>query len=420
MKRITVAVASVLLCISHVSAQTQPVVTGSDIPDAAAWRIWLNQKGEAPGNHSEAFTTYLVSLGLSPADAAALQAALESYAMQETALRTAINDKIDEADKNFDGATASNLQMAFQTKLAALVGATQAKLESHLSANGAAFLTKFIENEKKHMTISLLDTTLAQTRKMVHVEPAAYHVHGDPQGTQMGFSYSTYASTWISVTGTNSSGEPYGTFYEQIGAQGTTNPCWGQCLSAYHSAVTEYNHAGGGTQSYTVAHQPANNSMNAGYVYSWPFDATNNYFWGNELAWVYVQCTIAGIFLQNNPIVGSTPFQSEVATTFTTTPGQVPVTCTNHPTCVELFQRSAGTLPTYCSTLYPDYLPASILFYPAYNVTFLQFLQSAPCERTGTGEAWACQPSAGYNNPGYSEYSLNPPAGGAICTSHHP
>ena len=44
----------------YAAGQTQPVLTGSEIPDAAAWRIWLNQKSEVPGNHSAAFTTYLV------------------------------------------------------------------------------------------------------------------------------------------------------------------------------------------------------------------------------------------------------------------------------------------------------------------------------------------------------------------------
>ncbi|MGC1618123.1 MAG: hypothetical protein WA765_06490 [Candidatus Acidiferrum sp.] len=256
MKHITIAVIAALLWASHVSAQKQPVVTGSEIPDAAAWRIWLNQKSEVPVNHSEAFTTYLVSLSLSPGDAAVLQTALESYATQETQLRTASKAKIDAADENFDAATASNLQTAFQTKLAALVSTTQTQLASRLSTNGAAFLTQFIQLEKNHMTISPLDVTLTRTRPMIYAEPVSYHVHGTPQGTQMGFGYSTYGSTWLSVAGTNSSGEPYGTFYTQIGAQGTTSPCTGQCLSAYHSVVTSYNHAGGGEQRYTVAYQP--------------------------------------------------------------------------------------------------------------------------------------------------------------------
>jgi hypothetical protein len=306
-KRVTVAfVAAVLLWINHVSAQTQPVVTGSDIPDAAAWRIWLNQKSEVPGNHSEAFTTYLDSLRLlAPGDTAVLQAALEYYATQEAALRTATNSKIDASDENRDAVTASKLQSAFQTKVAALVSATRTQLSSHLSANGAAALAQFIQGEKKHMTISPLDATLAKTRPTIDYEPAAYHASGHAEDTQMGFGYSTYASMWMSVAGRNSNGEPFGTFYQQIGAQGTTSPCTGSCLSAYHSAVMSYNHAGGGVQRHTVANQHPNTGMNASYVYSWPFDATNNSYWDSEVAEVSLQCTVAGIFLSFNPMYPS-------------------------------------------------------------------------------------------------------------------
>jgi hypothetical protein len=63
MKHVAIAVIVVLLFASHISAQTpippQPSITGSAIPDAAAWRIWLNMKGEVPGNHTEGFTTYI-------------------------------------------------------------------------------------------------------------------------------------------------------------------------------------------------------------------------------------------------------------------------------------------------------------------------------------------------------------------------
>ena len=422
MRYLTIAVIAALLLIGHVSGQTQPVLTGSDVPDAAAWRIWLNQKGEVPGNHSVAFTTYLVSLGLSQADTAVLNAALESYATQETTLRTTINAKIEAADENFDAATASGLQTAFQTKLAALVSATQSQLASHLSPEGTVFLTKFIQGEKRHMTISPLDVALAQTRTMIYAEPAAFHAHGAPQGTQMHYSYSTYGSTWLSVAGTNSSGEPYGTFYTQIGAQGTTSSCTGQCLSAYHSAVTEYNHAGGGTQRYTVADQPANNSMNASYVYSWPFDATNNYYWPSETAWVYVQCTIAGIFLQNNPIGGGDPFQFETALTYTTTQPQVVLTCYIQPSCnpVEL-SRSSGTLTTYCTTLYPDYVPNNLQFIAQYGESFLEFQQWSPCDRVTGGQSWSCVQegltgNGPYNYAFYSQYELKPSVGGAKCT----
>jgi hypothetical protein len=225
-------------------------------------------------------------------------------------LRTTNNAKIDASDENRDVVTASKLQSAFQTKMAALVSATRTQLSSHLSANGATALSQFIQDEKKHMTISPLDATLTQTKTPIHYEAAAYHASGHAEDTQMGFDYSTYASVWMSVAGGNSNGEPFGKFYQQIGAQGTASPCTGSCLSAYHSAVRSYNHAGGGLQRHTVANQHANTGMNASYVYSWPFDATNNSYWDSEVAEVSLQCTVAGIFLSFNPMypsAGSNP-----------------------------------------------------------------------------------------------------------------
>lgn len=139
-----------------------------------------------------------------------------------------------------------------------------------------------------------------------------------------------------------------------------------------------------------------NTGINGSYTYSWPFDATDNYFWGDEFAEVYMQCTIAGIFLNNNPIGGGgSPFQSETATTFTTTPHQLQLTCEIQGGCAEQYVRSAGNLPTYRSTLYPDYVPTIITFTAGYGVTVLQFLQEAPCWRTGAGDAWTCQQVGG-------------------------
>jgi len=413
MKYIIIAVIAMLLGTNHVSAQTTKTLTGSDIPDAAAWRVWLNQKSEVPGDHSEAFTTYLISLGLSQGDAAVLQTALESYATQETQLRAVSNAKIDAADENLDGATASNLQTAFQTKLAALVSATQAQLASRLSTNGGAFLSHFIQLEKKHMTISPVDVTLARTVPTTHAEFVSYHVHSSPQGTQMTYGYSTYASGWLSLSGLNSSGEPYGTFYQQIGAQGSTSPCTGQCLSAYHSVVTEYNHAAGGNLRYTVADQHPNTAINGNYTYSWAYDATTNNYWNSETAWVYVQCTIAGIFLDNNPIGGGDPFASEVARTYTTTPGQVVLTCNSDPYC-----PYATSPSTYCSAT-PDYKPSSASFDIANGASVVEFRQYAACWRpvSPSGLSWSCSPQ--YSEDQLYSATLIPSAGGASCT-HHP
>ena len=230
----------------------------------------------------------------------------------------------------------------------------------------------------------------------------------------MGFGYSTYGSTWVNVAGTNSSGEPYGTFYTQIGAQGTTSPCTGQCLSAYHSVVTEYNHAGGGTQRYTVAYQHPNEGINGSYIYSWAFDATSNNYWGSETAWVYLQCTIAGIFLSNNPLVpvaGSSPFQSETARTYTTTPGEIVYTCKTMPTC------HVGIVPPsiYCNAA-ADYAPPSAEFNVAYGYAYMEFRQYGACERA-TGDPWSCTPL--FNADQLYSDVLVPPAGGGPCT-HHP
>jgi hypothetical protein len=225
MKHFAIAVITALFCISYASAQTQSVITGSAIPDAAAWRIWLNMKGEVPGNHSEMFTTYLASLNLQKEDAAVLQAALESYATKSSALITAANTKIDSADANGDEATATSTLNAFQSQLAALVSATQVKLGSNLSTNGAALLTNLLQNGKLHMTIAPTDVSLTQTRSVIFAQPAVYHAHGNPQGAPMTYNYSSYAGSWVTVAGMNSNGGPYGTFYQQLGAEGTTNPC---------------------------------------------------------------------------------------------------------------------------------------------------------------------------------------------------
>ncbi len=409
---VVVVVVTWLLIGSSVSAQAQTVLTGTSIPDAAAWRIWLSQKGEPAGSHSETFTTYLASLWMSPADTATLQSALESFSTQETSLRAASNAKIDLADENSDATTAANVQTAFQTKLAALVATTQSQLMVRLSTDGAASLGKFLQGEKMHMTISPLDVTLAHNSQVIKAEPAGYHSHGSPQGTQMGYGYSTYGSMWVSVTGTNSSGEPYGTFYTQIGAQCTTSPCTGQCLTAYHSVVTEYNHAGQGTQVYTVAHQHPNTGMNGSYTYEWPFDASTNFYWPTETSWVYVQCTIAGIFLQNNPIGGGSPFMSELARTYTTTPGQTVYTCSSQPYCpVAIVPPSI-----YCSNS-ADYTPPGAQFNVAYDQMYMEFRQYGACERVVKPGPWTCTPQY-RSDQLYSSY-LVPAAGGGPC-SHHP
>jgi hypothetical protein len=274
-----------LLWGTQLSAQTQSVVTGANIPDAAAWRIWLNQKSEVSGNHTEAFTTYLGSLPLSPEDVSRLQTVLESYAAQEVRLRTTTNAKIDEADQKADAATATRLQSEFETKMTTLVSITRTQVVSQLSVNDAKQLTEFVLGEKRHMTISPLDMTLART----------------PQDAEMGFNYSTYGSIWMTVAGRNAEGEPHGTFYHQIGVQGSTESCAASCLSAYHTATTSYNHAGSGVQRQTIANQHANTEMNANQVYSWPFDPKDNY-WPNETAELDLQSSLIGTILNMNPM----------------------------------------------------------------------------------------------------------------------
>jgi hypothetical protein len=415
MRHVVIAVIGVFLWTSHVSAQTpiptQRSITGSAIPDAAAWRIWFNMKGEVPGNHSEKFTTYLASLKLPAEDSAILQSVLETYATKSAALISKANVKIEAADDNNDEATATSTQNALQTQLAALVSATQVKLASSLSSNGAAFLTDFMQNEKRHMTISPSDVSLTQTRSVIFAEPAAYHAHGSPQGSPMTFTYSSYGSSWISVTGRNSNGDPYGTYYTELGAEGTTSPCSGVCLSAIHTSRSNYSHTGGGGGNYQLDSAHANAYINGWYTYSWPFDVDTNFFWPDEFAMVTIVCSSVGTFFGNNPVSppSSGPFQTETATTYTTLNAQF--TCLQSPTCTTSF-----TVHPYCFSS-PDYNPTQEQIVLNVDETVFEFKQFAVCERPGTSGAWNC--GALYpDDIAYSDGYI-PPGGGAAC-SHHP
>lgn len=394
------------------SLSALPQVTGSAIPDAAAWRIWLNMKSEPPGNHSEAFTTYLASLNLPLADAATLQGTLESYATKSSVLIVAANAKIDAADETGDAVAATTTLNALETQLAALVTSTQLKLSSNLSSQGVALLTNLMQREKGHMTISPTDVSLAQTGSVIVAEPAAYRASRSPQPGTMQPQYSSYASSWISVTGNNSNGNPYGTFYQQLGLEGTTNPCYMSCPYLIHTSYSSYTHAGVALGTNQLSSQHANTYMNGAYTYSWPFDADTNSFWSNESGWVWVHCSSNVNISGSNPVSpgsGSNPFQSELATTYTTIP--VVFRCANYPSCNTVFDTNP-----YCF-LTPDYTPINEPITIPFGDSVLEFKQYASCERVGSGVPWSCY--ALYSNDRIYSATLVPPAGGAAC-SHHP
>src|SRR5262249_19486943 len=121
--------------------------TPDQIPDSAAWRIFLGAKGEAviTSGHSEGFASYLASMKLRHNDLAIFQAVLEDYGAQSALLRHSYNE-------NAESATADSLasyQYKLQASLAQLVQYERNTLQSQMSAAGFSWLGSFVQGEKE-------------------------------------------------------------------------------------------------------------------------------------------------------------------------------------------------------------------------------------------------------------------------------
>jgi anaerobic selenocysteine-containing dehydrogenase len=134
--------ALVLLCLLPCAAQketNQTMLTGSDVPDSAAWRIWLDSKAEA-APHSAQFTSWINRLtgeAFSPQDLPVFQTILEQYYEADSAAHLAYLAEADSYAQAGDAASVERLQEAYINRKAILVANTIDKLNSQLSGGFA-------------------------------------------------------------------------------------------------------------------------------------------------------------------------------------------------------------------------------------------------------------------------------------------
>src|SRR5580704_17416441 len=126
-----------LLCLLPCAAQeetNQTMLTGSDVPDSAAWRIWLDSKAEA-APHSAQFTSWIKCFGgaFLPQDRTVIQAILEQYYEADSAAHLAYLAEADSYAQAGDAASVERLQEAYINRKAVLVANTIDKLNSQLS-----------------------------------------------------------------------------------------------------------------------------------------------------------------------------------------------------------------------------------------------------------------------------------------------
>ncbi|MGB7730567.1 MAG: hypothetical protein WBL50_21235 [Candidatus Acidiferrum sp.] len=246
-RKVIIPIVFALLGCSNIYAMPG-AIQGSQIPDSAAWRIFLGAKGEAvsTAGHSKSFTSYLAFLNgkLQPNDLAIFQAVLEDYGARSVSLRNSYNEEVEAAPTD---SLAMNYQYNLQVSLAQLVQEERNTLQSQMSAAAFNWLNSFVQGEKERMTISSSDFSLVSSKVTPRpvLVPASMKM-SMPQGVQMGFSYSSYGSMWLTVSSYDSNYNPSGTLYVQLGLEGTTNPCSGQCLEATHTPQVEYIHNGTG------------------------------------------------------------------------------------------------------------------------------------------------------------------------------
>jgi hypothetical protein len=236
-----------LLCLLSCAAQeetNQAMLTGSDVPDSAVWRIWLDAKAEA-APHSAQFTSWINDLagwGL-PQDETVFQTILEQYYEADSAAHLAYLAEADSYAQAGDAASLERLQEAYINRKAILVANTIDKLNSQLSGFGKENLPKFLQRWKSRIYLSPNDPAVRvenRNKGIIQAQPAFFHDHAMLRSRgDMGFNYSVFTDEW-NATKFKEDGEPYGTVYFQKGVTGTTSPCSGSCLTATHTVITNY------------------------------------------------------------------------------------------------------------------------------------------------------------------------------------
>ena len=400
------------------AALIQGSQTPDQIPDPAAWRIFLGAKAEAisAAGHSKGFTSYLSFLaGLQQNDVSIFRSVLEDYGVRATNLMNNYNGEVESVSEALIPTYQNNLQAS----LAQLVQEERNTLQSQMTATGYGWLSSFVQGEKQRMTISSSDFSLVTSEINPHPRVVVASMKMPmPQGTQMGFSYSSYGSMWISISGRDSNDNPSGTFYVQLGTEGTTNPCAGQCPGATHTPAVEYYHLG------TAYPQTGNGGPPYGYInwyYTWsfPFSPTN-FQWNAESNYAKIICSISGSHYLSTPFPTGTggAMQVEFATSYTSLPSGW-YTCPTEPTCGPTWQPL--TLQCNNNPGPPDFVPTSAYLYADYGENVIEIQQVAPCDRPNSSSKWSCfGPGVDAWTTGFPNPFPTPPgpAQKRLCTQH--
>ncbi|MGC2768910.1 MAG: hypothetical protein WB607_25640 [Candidatus Acidiferrum sp.] len=298
-----------LLCLLPCAAQeetNQTMLTGSDVPDSAAWRIWLDSKAEAPP-HSAQFTSWIKCFGGLPEDRAVIQTILEQYYEADSAAHLAYLAEADSYAQAGDAASVARLQEAYINRKAILVANTIESLKTQLSGAGAEILTGRLPGWKGRIYLSPNDPAVIAKNRKKGIIPASFHDRAMVRGEGgIGFQYSVFSDIWF-ATGFKENGEQYGTVYFQEGVDGTTNPCSGSCLTATHTVITNYDHtvitkdhtgSEGNKQESLCAGRPYDvMGIGCSHVYSHYWG--DGYFWSDK-ATVKIHSSIAGDFFEKD------------------------------------------------------------------------------------------------------------------------
>ena len=301
-----------LLCLLPCPAQeeaNQTMLTDSDVPDSAAWRIWLDARAEA-APHSAQFTSWINLLayeGFSPEDRPVFQTILEQYYEADSAAHRAYLAEADSYAQAGDAASLERLQEAYISRKAILVATTIDKLNSQLSGFGQETLPKHLQVWKRQIYLSPNDPAVIAENRKKGIIPASFHNHAMPQGdANVRFNYSVFSDTWSTME-LKEDGEGYGTVYFQEGVNGTTNSCSGSCLTATHTAITNYDHtvitkdhtgSKGNKQESLCAGRPYDvMGVGCSHVYSHYWG--DGYFWSDK-ATVKIHSSLAGEFFEKD------------------------------------------------------------------------------------------------------------------------
>ena len=207
-----------LLCLLPCVAQeeNQTMLTGSDVPDSAAWRIWLDSKAAA-APHSAQFTSWIKCFGgaFLPQDRTVFQTILEQYYEADSTAHLAYLAEADSYAQAGDAASVSRLQEAYISRKEILVANTIDKLNSELSGSGQEMLSGRLKSWKGQIYLSQNDPAVIAENRKKGIIPASFHDRALLRGDgDAGFKYSVFHDTWTS-TEFKEDGERYGMVYFQ-------------------------------------------------------------------------------------------------------------------------------------------------------------------------------------------------------------